>query len=499
MKPTLIGSFSSLLLLSACGGESAAPPAPTTTLAGASVSSDAAAPTPLAAEVVRVANAQQLQAAINGAGPGRQILLADGSYAGPFTIVDKNGLADAPITIQAEHRGRASIVGSGGLALSRSSYVVIHGLKFSNSASALSLSASNHIRITRNRFALASNGTPTKWIVLTGAGSDYNRIDRNEFGPRHDLGQMISIDGAKDQVAQHTTVEANYFHDADAQAANGGETVRIGLSQMSMSDGHNIVQRNLFVNCDSDAEVVSVKSKSNIVRYNTFINNAAQVSARHGHANNFYGNFFLGDGSKPKVGGLRIYGNDQRIYNNYMEGLTDRAIHLDGGDYDGGPNQTDPPSGELASHWRVYRAQVMFNTIVNSNAGIAVGGREFQPRDSRIANNIVANRRGLLYEERAQSNTVFEGNIAFGSSVGGPVRDAAAIAVLDPRLYSVGGLQKLSAASPARGAAIGSYALVTDDMDGQPRSARDSGADEYSDGPVLRRPLTPAEVGPDAP
>ncbi|MDC8758549.1 polysaccharide lyase 6 family protein [Janthinobacterium fluminis] len=492
MKSPLIGSFASLLLLSACGGgESAAPAAPNAALASVTVAA-------LAADVVRVTSAQQLQTAINGAVPGLQIVLADGSYAGPFAVVDKNGKADAPITIRAEHPGRASIVGSGGLALTRSSYLTIQGLKFSNTASALSLSASHHVRITRNRFALASNGTPSKWIVLTGAGSHYNQIDHNEFGPRHDLGQMISIDGAGDKVAQHTTVEDNYFHDAEAQASNGGETVRIGLSQMSMSEGHTIVQRNLFVNCDSDAEVVSVKSKSNFVRYNTFINNAGQVSARHGHANNFYGNFFLGNGSKPKVGGLRIYGNDHRIYNNYMEGLTDRPIYLDGGDYDGGPNQTNPPKDELASHWRVYRAQVMFNTIVNSNAGIVIGGREFQPRDSRVANNIVVNRRGTLYDEREKTNTVFEGNIGYGSTVGGP-RDAAAIAVVDPKLHGIGGLQKLSSASPARGAAVGSYAMVTEDMDGQPRSARDSGADEYSDGPVLRRPLTPADVGPDAP
>ncbi len=499
MKPTLIGCSISLLFLSACGGGGESAP-PDVALASAGFQAAPAQSTAgAAADVVRVSTARQLQAAIDGAGAGRQIVLADGSYAGPFSIADKNGRADAIITIRAEHRGRAVIVGAGGLGLSRSSYLSIEGLVFNNAAGAVSLSASHHVRVTRNRFALVASATPNKWIVLTGAGSDYNQIDHNEFGPRHDLGQMISIDGAKDKVAQHTTVEDNYFHDADAQTANGGETVRVGLSQMSLSDGHTVVQRNLFVNCDSDAEVVSVKSMGNTVRYNTFINNAGQVSARHGHGNQFYGNFFRGDGSKAKVGGLRIYGNDQQIFNNYMEGLTDEAVYLDGGDYDGGPNQTDPPSDKLASHWRVYRAQVMFNTIVNSSAGIVIGGREFQPRDSRVANNIVLNRRGTLYDEKTQTNTVFEGNIGFGSTVDRVPRDAAAIAVFDPKLVAVGGLQKLSAASPARSRAVAGYAVVVDDMDGQPRAARDVGADEYADGPVKRRPLTPADVGPDAP
>jgi hypothetical protein len=63
------------------------------------------------------------------------------------------------------------------------------------------------------------------------------------------------------------------------------------------------------------------------------------------------------------------------------------------------------------------------------------------------------------------------------------------------------GLQKLSSSSPAINAANGSfYSFVTDDMDGQTRTgSRDIGADEFSGATILRRPLTTADVRPNAP
>jgi poly(beta-D-mannuronate) lyase len=313
---------------------------------------------------------------------------------------------------------------------------------------------------------------------------------------------MISIDGTNGQVAQYTLIEYNYFHDADPQASNGGETIRVGLSGLSLSDGFNTVENNLFVNCDSDAEVVSVKSKSNTVRYNTFRNNKGQVTARHGHNDSFYGNFFLGDGVKAGVGGLRIYGNDHKIYNNYFEKLTGTAINIDGGDFDAGPAGANYTSADLTAHWRAYRVQVTNNTVVN-NTGSSFGvglSYTYAPVDSRIANNIAKGTSGPLYNEAKTSNTVFEGNIGFGATIDNVSRTSAEIKNADPSFTTSGGLQKLSSGSTAAiNSAVGSYAYVTEDMDGQSRSTNDVGADEYSIATISRQPLTSTNVGPNAP
>jgi hypothetical protein len=74
----------------------------------------------------------------------------------------------------------------------------------------------------------------------------------------------------------------------------------------------------------------------------------------------------------------------------------------------------------------------------------------------------------------------------------------AGFVLTNPQLTTAGGLQKLSATSPAIGAANPSYSFnLADDMDGQLRDAlRDVGADEFGSGNVLLRPLSVADVGP---
>ena len=52
----------------------------------------------------------------------------------------------------------------------------------------------------------------------------------------------------------------------------------------------------------------------------------------------------------------------------------------------------------------------------------------------------------------------------------------------------------------AIGKAVNAAYPLTDDIEGQPRSSPDVGADEHSTAPVtIRGPLLPADVGPDAP
>lgn len=459
--------------------------------------------------IVNVSTAAQLQTALNNASAGTTIVLANGTYNGPFTITSKNGTASNPIMIRSANQSQAIISGTGGFTLTTSSYITIQGLKFTNQGTAVNITGSDYIRVTRNQLALATNTAATKWIVLTGTGSSNNWIDHNEFGPRHDLGQMISIDGLGGQVAQYTLIEYNYFHDADPQSSNGGETIRVGLSGLQMSDGFTTIQYNLFENVNSDLEPISVKSKNNTVRYNTFRNNQGMVTNRHGDDNSYYGNFFFGDGVKADVGGLRIYGADHKIYNNYFENLTENAVNLDGGSFDPGPNTDTYTSADLTNHWRVYRAQVVNNTFVNNTSNVVVSGsnKTYVPVDSVIANNVVKNTvatgatapKWALYYEYKVTNTVFEGNIGFGATINNRSRTSAEISNADPLFTTVGGLQKLSSTSPAIDAAVGTYTYVTHDMDGQVRATKDAGADEYSTAPIVRQPLTSANVGPTAP
>ncbi|WNG33578.1 lyase [Archangium violaceum] len=454
--------------------------------------------------IVNVSTAAQLTTALANAAAGTTLLLADGTYtnSGAFILKGKNGTASNPITLKAANRGKAIISGGASLHVTSSSHVVIEGLKFTNTGnSAVVLEGSNNIRVTRNTFALIENGATIKWLLLKGTGSHHNRIDHNDFGGKSDPGPVIAMDGNySTQMTQYDVIEYNYFHDIGPRLTNGLETIRLGLSAVSLLDGHATVQYNLFENCDGDPEYISIKSGHNTVRYNTVITSQGQLTARHGNHNSIYGNFILGDGSKSGMGGIRLYGTDHKVYNNYLEKLTDDALLIDGGDFDGGPTSSNYTADDLAKHWRIYRVEVVNNTIVNSTTGLLIGKKyTYAPVDSKVANNLIRNTTGTLYSESKTSNTLFQGNIGYGSTLSNKSRTSSEIRNVNPSLTTINGLQKLSSTSQAINAATGTYAYVAEDMDGQLRATNDVGADEYSTAPIDRGPLSLADVGPNAP
>ncbi|MCC2686785.1 MAG: lyase, partial [Paenibacillaceae bacterium] len=122
----------------------------------------------------------------------------------------------------------------------------------------------------------------------------------------------------------------------------------------------------------------------------------------------------------------------------------------------------------------------------------------FPPVDVTVADNIVVNSRGILYDEQMKTNAVFAGNIGYGGKLSNAERTNQEIKNVDPLLSVTDGLMKLSDGSPAIDAAVGDYPFVKEDLDGQARSQNDVGADEFATGAVVHKPLTPSDVGPDA-
>ncbi|MFC0097839.1 chondroitinase-B domain-containing protein [Micromonospora marina] len=467
---------------------------PTTSPAPSPTTSPAPSPTtpPPGGTVVNVSSTAQLTTAMANAAAGHTIVLADGNYSiGKLNA--RNGTAAAPITITAANQGRAVITG-GQLEVLNSSYVTFSGLKWTN-ANTLKVTSSHHIRLTRSHFRLTESSS-LKWIIIQGAGSHHNRIDHNLFEEKHQLGNFITIDGSSSQQSQYDLIDHNHFRNIGPRATNEMEAIRVGWSAISQSNGFTTIEHNLFENCDGDPEIVSVKSNDNTVRYNTFRTSQGTLSLRHGNRSQVYGNFFLG-GGKAGTGGVRVYGQDHKIYNNYFEGLTgtgyDAALQLDGGDVD--------TSGALSSHWRVYRAMAVNNTFVNNVSNIEIGANySLAPVDSVVADNIVVGSTGKLINElKTPNNMTYTGNIAWptGAAVVG-VPGSATIA--NPLLVAQGEVTRIGAGSPAVDAAVGGYAFVTEDMDRQPRSgSADVGADERSTAPVTNKPLLPADVGVGAP
>jgi hypothetical protein len=428
---------------------------------------------------VAVASSGALEAALGGAQPGDCLVLADGEYA--FAPITARATAEAPIVIRAATRGKA-VVSSGSIALREAAHVTLEGLLFTSSGS-ITFTDSTHCRLTRCRIR-PDERPDVDWVDIRGT-SHHIRLDHNDFGPKRVLSNMVMLGGANGQVVQHNQIDHNYFHDITYGGGNGWETVRMGTSALAPSKGFNTLELNLFRATAGDPETISIKSSDNVLRYNTLRSNPGELVLRHGNRNQVYGNYILGEGN-AKAGGIRVCGAEHRIFNNYVADVkAGAAIFLEGGDGDG----TDVPGNQ---HYRVYRTQVVNNTVIGSR--IQVGGAHpLEPIDCTIANNLV---QGQGITEPAGQGTRYLGNIVSG---GGMTRPAAEIRVADPALVQVDGLWKLGAGSPAIDASAAGFDFVTDDIDGQARRQADVGADERSLEPALHRPLTERDVGPDAP
>jgi poly(beta-D-mannuronate) lyase len=422
-----------------------------------------------------------LAAAVAGAQPGDCLVLADGDYG--FPALTTVASPEAPLAIRAAHRGKA-VVSSGSIDFKGAAYVTVEGLHFTSSGNIIFHDA-HHCRLSRCRIQ-PDERKEVDWVDIKGR-SHHIRIDHNDFGPKKVMGNMVMMDGAAGQVVQYNQIDHNYFHDITYGGGNGWETIRMGLSGLAPSKGFNVLELNLFRETAGDPETISIKSSDNILRWNTLRSNPGELTLRHGNRNQVYGNYILGEGN-AKAGGIRVCGADHRIFNNYVAGVKKgAAIFLEGGDGDG----TDVPGKQ---HYRVYRTQVVNNTVVGNH--IQVGGAHpLEPIDCTVANNLVEGDSDGIREAAGQG-TRYAGNIVSASAMN---RAQGEIRVAEPGLVEVDGLLRVKAGSPAVDASAPGFDYVSDDIDGQPRHQADVGADELSAAPASHGPLTERDVGPDAP
>lgn len=435
--------------------------------------------------VIVVSSISQLQAAADRAVPGDRIELTDGIYTTSATIrLRRSGTSGAPITIAAQHVGKAEIRGSAGFQLDPISYVVISGFKLTHSSTVQIPAGAHHVRFTRNVVQIP--GSATGWVTVVG---DDNEIDHNTFQNKSTVGVFLQISGPGDHgMAQRTWVHHNYFFHHTFSGSNGGEAIRLGYSFRQLSSAFATLEYNLFEQANGDSEAISVKSSDNIIRFNTIRNSKGSIVLRHGNRNLVEGNLMLGGSS-----GIRFYENDHIIINNVVQGGSGQIIV-------GSGTVIDDTTWSTA-HARADRALVAFNTVVGGGTLLDVGpgGDKYGPDNFTFADNIlVGSGSGGLVNIGKGTNLRWQGNIVWAGT--GGEMPSSGYRLVNPQLAQVGGLYRLSSAtSPAVDTAAGSYPQVIRDLDLESRStSKDVGADEFSTSGA-RRPLTTADVGPLAP
>src|SRR4051812_24729577 len=455
-----------------------------------------------------VSSAAQITTAMQTAQPGDILTMTNGTWTNQRIQFAGNGTSSLPITLRAQTPGQVVLNGNSKINIS-GNWLVADGLKFQGGA----LAADDHIVEFRGSLGEASNSRLTNsaiidynpasvdtryfWVSLYG---QHNRVDHNYFTGQTHSGVTLVV-WRSDLGPDYHEIDGNYFGERplpiNPADPNGFETIRIGTSTDSQTNSFTTVENNLFERTNGEIEAISNKSGSNIFRYNTFREVAATLTLRHGNDNRVEGNFFLGN-DLNNSGAIRVIGERQTIVNNYIANVDDRAggsISISAG----------VPNSALNQYFQVNDAVIAHNTVVNVNGpaitfddGLGTSGRTLLAQNVTIANNLLRSNGQAIFEGNEGANWTWQGNIAFGGSLG-PKAGAPGITVVDPQLQlGPDGLWRPSSTSPAINGSSGNYSsFITTDMDGQPRiGIYDVGADEVSTATIVRRPLTGNDVGP---
>lgn len=440
-----------------------------------------------------VSSIAELQTAVRAMTKGGTIIVADGTYAvpdgAPIDLTGVGGRGNKPLTIMAATVGGVTLTGAASFVFDGTHDLVISGFVFTQSTMIEVLPTCNAVTFSRNEFRLAD----IEGMHFMMVRADNTVIEYNHFHSKSTLGLFLGIEGANStEMAENVHIHHNYFSDHSFPGDNGGEPIRLGVSPRALSSAYAVVEYNLFERTNGDPEAISVKSSDNTVRFNTFRDSGGGIVLRHGNRTRVESNHII-RGQR----GIRIYGNDHVIVNNYIGETADTAVVLGAGTvrdhYEG------EPANSRNKNDAVDRVRVALNTIVGNAGGISgETHRPIPPADCVIVDNIIQGDAGTLASVPTGTGFTWAGNILWGAAPDGDL-PASGFTRVDPLLSrDAADVLRIGSGSPAVNAGTQDHsAFVRDDIDGRKRTgAADVGAHELGWGHAKREPLTPEDVGP---
>ena len=433
------------------------------------------------AAIINVSSISALQTASNTASPGDIIVLANNTYLNS-TI----NITTSNITVRAETPGGVILNGTNAITISGNN-VTFSGFQFISGSI-----TGNVITVTGNYVTLTQlnfNGySAQKYINLQGQYDEVAYCNFENKPTSAPIGNLVHI-APNGTVPNYAKIRYCSFRNMGGTGGdNGNECIRIANGAQSTFLCRTIVEYCYFENTgNGDSEAISVKSRENTLRFNTFRNNQnAMMVFRNGNDNVAYGNFFIG------AGGIRIKeANNIYCYNNYFEnagvGGTMNAVTYD---------YISP---------NLKNINFLHNTFVECGLINLSSGAT----NNTWANNVFKKSSGDIFIG-SSSGITWSGNIYQGTL---GISIPSGMTNLDPKLTKNSenyyGLSDLSPAinnSSATYPAIMDIANIDDDpslsfdISGQSRpmlkSEKDAGCDEFTSGNTINRPLILTDVGP---
>lgn len=285
---------------------------------------------------IPAADPAELAAALARARPGDTVVLADGTWHDATVTLSTAGTAGAPLIVRARTPGRVVFTGESSLTFS-APHVVVDGVQFAGGTTkrnSVVQFGSDHGRLTNSAiidYNPPDVATGYYWVYFQG---DHNRVDHCYFKGKSHQQPVI---GNHIRGSRHNTTDHCHFEDIPHVAGrNGREIFRIwgygGNEEMGDDGAFFTIEHNLFTRADGEgAEIISLKSNRNIVRFNTIIRTRGGITNRSGNFNTITDNVLLCDGAEGAYG-MRITGRHHTVARNYIRGGT-FGLHLMAGEF----------------------------------------------------------------------------------------------------------------------------------------------------------------------
>ena len=316
---------------------------------------------------------------------GDSILLQDGIWKDADIKFERlPGTAQAPVHVRPQTPGKVVLTGATEFRIS-GEYVIVSGLVFRDTSGASDVVQlrthserhAHHCRLTDCVFEQtpeSETGIESRWLSVYGTE---NRIDHCYFGGKKNRGPTLVV-WVSEAIESHR-IDHNHFGPRPELGRNGGETIRIGTSDVSELDCRTVVEENYFHKCNGEAEIISNKACGNVYRANLFEKCEGALTLRHGHRCTVDSNVFLGK-EKSGTGGIRIIGQGHTVTNNYLEGLRGNEERAALCVMNGIPN------GALNSYAPVRDALVAHNTIIDCKVTMEFGYRAGKKQNAAPTN-----------------------------------------------------------------------------------------------------------------
>ncbi len=428
---------------------------------------------------------------------GDSIVLQDGTWIDAELKFERlPGTAADPIQIRPQTPGKVVFSGSTEFRVS-GTHIIVSGFVFrdTNDVSDVvqlrthSKRHAHHCRFTDCVFEQtpeAPTGIESRWLSVFGT---HNRIDHCYFGGKRSRGPTLVVWVSEDVDEEHR-IDHNHFGFRPELGKNGGETIRIGTSEVSEANCKTVVEENYFHKCNGEAEIISNKACENIYRQNVFDECEGALTLRHGHRCLVDSNLFLGR-KATGTGGVRVIGAGHTVTNNYFEGLRGNeeraAICVMNG----------IPKYALNSYAPVRDATIAHNTVIDCKMAMEIGYRAGKkqsaaPTNCQITHNLFLPSKWWLFRFHAQPvDCNWDGNrLQIGD-----LREELKIEIkrIDSRLDRAD--DGLLRPTTPEALSTDEKSLIKNDIDGQPRGdTAIAGCDEPN---TQRRTwVTEATTGP---